>query len=459
MTTTIAFAEPLWTELTASLSERRETAAVLFAGIAEEDERLLLTVNRIVWVPDDAYEERTPTSLRIASRGWMPALKHAAKGHWCAIFFHTHPQNKPSPSPYDDGVDAVLGPVFRTRTDGTRYASVILGEIDGKPVISGRVYEDDGDPTAIDRVRIAGQQLRVGRAAGARDEADLADAEVYDRQIRAFGKDGQRILHRLRVGIVGCGGTGSSVAEQLTRLGIGSLVLVDDDKISDTNVTRVYGSRIVDEHRPKVEVLRDHLANIGLGTAIDIHDGRITHREHLMALRGCDLVFGCTDNNSSRLTLSRLAYWYLMPVIDMAVVIKSADEKIIGVYGRVTIAAPGEPCLLCRGEVDPRLATQERYSKEERQRLAEEGYAEGLDDPDPAVIAYTTMTAAHAVADFLQRLFGFETARLSGRYRLQISDKSIRRNGTAIRDGCYCSSPEKWGRGDHEPLLGLTWPG
>jgi molybdopterin/thiamine biosynthesis adenylyltransferase len=457
MTITVAFAESDWTELTESLSDDRETAAVLFAGVAEEDERLTLTVNRVLWVPEDAYERRTSTALQIASRGWMPALKHAAIRHWCPIFFHTHPTHKPTPSPYDDEVDALLAPVFRIRTNSTRYASLILGTTGGKPMLSGRLYDDGESPRSVDRVRVAGQQLRIMRAAEGQTEDD-SDAEVYDRQIRAFGKEGQRILRRLRVGIVGCGGTGSSVAEQLTRLGVGSLVLVDDDKISDTNVTRVYGSRLADEKRPKVETLRDHLTDIGLGTVIEIHDGRITHREHLMALRGCDLVFGCTDNNSSRLTLSRLAYWYLMPVIDMAVVIKSAEESIIGVYGRVTLASPGEPCLLCRSEVDPKIAREERYSDNEREQLAKEGYAEGLDDPDPAVIAYTTMTASHAVADFLQRLFGFEASRLSGRYRLQISDKSVRRNATAIRDGCYCASSKKWGRADHEPLLDLTWP-
>ena len=458
MTTTIAFAEPHWGELIASLSDERETAAVLFAGVTEEEERLLLTVNRILWVAEDAYDARTPRSLRIASRGWMPALKHAAEGRWCPIFFHTHPGLEPQPSSFDDEVDALLAPVFRTRADSSFYVSAILGMIAGRPVLSGRVYGQEGSPSQIDRVRFAGQQLRVFQAAGSNDEGDVTDFDVYDRQIRAFGKDGQRILRRLRIGIVGCGGTGSAVAEQLTRLGVGSLVLVDDDEITDTNVTRVYGSRIADKGRPKVEVLREHLKEIGLGTTIDAQMGRITHRQYLMALRDCDLVFGCTDNNSSRLILSRLAYWYLMPVIDMAVVITSNNEQIVGVYGRVTTAAPGEPCLLCRGEIDPRRATEERYSTEERAQLAAEGYAQGLDDPDPAVIAYTTTTAAHAVSDFLQRLFGFGPGQLSGRYRLQISDKSIQMPGSASRDGCYCSSPKMWGRGDYEPLLGLTWP-
>ena len=43
--------------------------------------------------------------------------------------------------------------------------------------------------------------------------------DVFDRQVRAFGADIQELLATLRIGIVGNGGTGSPVAEQLIRLG------------------------------------------------------------------------------------------------------------------------------------------------------------------------------------------------------------------------------------------------
>ena len=46
----------------------------------------------------------------------------------------------------------------------------------------------------------------------------------------------------LTVGIVGCGGTGSAVAEQLARLGVRRFILTDPDTLSASNVTRVYGS-------------------------------------------------------------------------------------------------------------------------------------------------------------------------------------------------------------------------
>src|SRR5262249_28394109 len=152
------------------------------------------------------------------------------------------------------------------------------------------------------------------------------------------------------------------------------------------------------------------------------------------------------------------AYWYLIPVIDMGVVIAPRGDHDISVYGRITVATPGEPCLLCRGEIDPQRAAEERLGDDALKHLVEEGYARGLDDPDPSVVAYTTLTAAYAVADFLQRVFGFGGSRLPGKLLLLISDHGIGRPSGESRQGCYCVPTDKWGLGDRKAPLGLAWP-
>lgn len=61
------------------------------------------------------------------------------------------------------------------------------------------------------------------------------------------GTDGQRSLGALRSGVVGAGGTGSAVTEQLARHGVGDLVMLDDDVVvDDTNLTRIHGSTAAD---------------------------------------------------------------------------------------------------------------------------------------------------------------------------------------------------------------------
>jgi molybdopterin/thiamine biosynthesis adenylyltransferase len=454
-TITVAFSESQSIEIVSALKEPRETAAVLLAGKAETDHGLTLTINRIVWVPDEAYDVRTNRELQIASRGWMPALRQASDGGWLPIFLHTHPGGNAAPSARDDVVDTLLSATFRTRVGCSRYVSLIFGGTADHPAFTGKVFEQASQPSAVTRTRVAGRRLRIQNAED--NDAAAPPLDIYDRQVRAFGAEGQQLLRGLRVGVVGCGGTGSAVLEQLTRLGVGSLTFVDYDTVTDTNITRIYGSTLADVGRPKVDVLSDHLDSVGLKTRLAPIAGDITRRDIMEQLRGCDLIFGCTDDDGGRGILSRLAYWYLIPVIDMGVVITSRDGNVSGVFGRVTAATPGEPCLLCRGEFDPVRAREEQYSEAERQALIEEGYAQGLAERDPAVVAYTTMVAAHAVADMLQRLFGFGDMAIPSKQLLRISDREIRRQKGVARDGCYCANPRNLGRGDSESALGTTW--
>jgi molybdopterin/thiamine biosynthesis adenylyltransferase len=454
---TVAFAEAQWDEILNTLNDPRETAAVLLAGEAEAetDSGLVLTINRVIWVPDSEYELRTNRELQIASRGWMPSLRIASDGGWLPIFLHTHPGGSADPSTRDEAVDTQLSATFRTRVGCSRYVSLIFGGTTDHPTFTGKVFEQASQPSAITRIRVAGRRLRIQNAED--NETASSSLDIYDRQVRAFGPEGQQLLHNLRVGVVGCGGTGSAVLEQLTRLGVGSLTLIDYDTVTDTNVTRIYGSTLADVDRPKIDVLSNHLASIGLKTSITPVNGNITSREVMERLRDCDLIFGCTDDDGGRGVLSRLAYWYLIPVIDMGVVITSSDGEVSGVFGRITTATPGEPCLLCRGEFDTIRAREEQYSEAERQALVSEGYAQGLAERDPAVVAYTTMVAAHAVADMMQRLFGFGDMAIPSKQLLRISDREIRRQKGAARDGCYCANPRNLGRADRESALGTTW--
>lgn len=452
---TVAFSEHGWQQLLDMLDDHLETAAILLAGYAARNDEVTLTVNRVIAVPDDAYELRSRDELRISSRGWMPALRAAADGGWVAIFFHTHPGTRATPSVLDLRVDEQLAPAFRTRLQTPLYASLILAGTPDAAAFTGTVIDDASDPAPIDRLRVTGSRIRVQAAQS--DGEEQVPLELFDRQVRAFGAEGQRLLALLHVGVVGAGGTGSAVLEELTRLGIGTITLVDHDDISDSNVTRIHGSTLADVGRAKVNVAADSLSAIGLGTDIREVNGTIAQWGTARELCQCDLIFGCTDDDAGRAVLSRFAYWYLVPVIDMGVLIASTDGQITGVFGRVTTATPGEPCLLCRGEFDPVRAREEQYSENERASLEREGYAQGLAERDPAVVAYTTMVASHAVADMLARIFGFGEQPVPAKSLLDIAHRRIRRLGGASRDGCYCAAPGKWGRADTATPLGMTW--
>lgn len=282
---------------------------------------------------------------------------------------------------------------------------------------------------------------------------------VYDRQVRAFGSDGQALLRRLRVGVVGAGGTGSAVCEQLNRLGVGTVVVIDDDTVNDdgSNVTRIWGSTMDDVGMAKVEIVARTGAAVGFGTEIVAIKGTINDQATALELRHCDVVFGCTDDNRGRVTLSRLAYRYLVPVIDMGVQIDSIDGQLRSIDGRITVVVPGTACLDCRGRIDRAALHSELLSDTERSELIEEGYAIGLDERAPAVIAYTTSVAAFAVAELIQRLFGLDAEPPASELLIQHHFRKVRRNRVAGRDGHWCTDPDVIAAGDTDPFLGVTW--
>lgn len=339
---------------------------------------------------------------------------------------------------------------------GAGEAVVTLGP-DGLEITAtaskGTLPEADG-PVPVGAVRLVGDSWRLLLPA---TDAELGS--LFDRQIRAFGPDGQRVLRELRVGIVGAGGTGSALFEQLVRLGVGEILTIDPDVINDdgSNVTRVYGSTMADIGHPKVDLAKRNAHRIGIGTNVTAIQGTINDEGTVRFLTDCDVVFGCTDDNRGRVTLGRLATWYLIPVIDMGVKLTSDDGTLRGIEGRVTTIEPGRGCLQCRGRISDAALQSEVLNPAERAQRVAEGYAAGLDERDPAVIAYTTAVAAHAVNEFLHRLFALDDDTPSGELIIRFHCRDIRRNTRTGGPGHWCMDPAHLGAGDTVPLLGMTW--
>ena len=285
------------------------------------------------------------------------------------------------------------------------------------------------------------------------------DPVLFDRNVRTFGEPVQRMISMLRIAVVGAGGTGSAAAEQLVRLGARNLLLVDVDTLSDSNLTRVYGSTPASVGRPKTDVLAEHLLAIAPDLRCRTIRGMCTTERVARALTGRDLIFGCTDDNAGRLVLSRLAAWYLTPVLDLGILLSSDEQgTLTGINGRVTVMSPGGACLQCRGRVDTARAAAEMLTPDERARLVDEGYAPALGGVEPAVVAFTTMTAAVAVSELLERLIGYGDSPRPGEVLLRMHDREISTNAVSPRPGHFCDPAQgKLGAGDTEPFLERIW--
>jgi molybdopterin/thiamine biosynthesis adenylyltransferase len=453
MNSTLALREEHWQELVDLLELEVETAGFLLAGLAQDDDELTLLCRSVRCIPEQHYLERKRDGLVIGSRGYVPPLGAAQVDGAVPIFFHTHPQMTAQPSKRDDGADEALRDPALLRSRAPYYVSLIVGGTRDKPTFTGRIYDERGLVAKLERLRVVGRRIHLLLAQGLPD-ADI-DADVFDRQILAFGQDGQRMLARLRVGVVGAGGTGSAVFEQLVRDGVRELTVVDDDIVTKTNVTRIHESGAGDDGTAKVTVMERAAERIGLGATVEPIVGRITEPDLARRLHHLDVIFGCTDDEKGRLVLSRLALTHLIPILDTAVAVDpDADGSIRAITGRVTTLLPGEACLLCRGRISAEGLAAEDLDPEERRRRAGEGYVPGLAENDPSVGTFTTLVGCLAVNELLDRMFGFSegsTTFRSSELLVRLADRRFGYTSRPASGPHWCADADNYGRGDSAP--------
>lgn len=452
MTITLAVTAALAEELTAPLADRRETAGILAARVVDGPDGRALLGRSIVWAPPDTYLDRRDDGLALRSTGWVPAARAALAGGSTPVFVHTHPGGRAEFSARDDQVDHALRATL-TALGSDPYASLVLAGDPSAPAAAARV-DLAGALEPVAKIRIVGDRLRILTAT---TDDPTVEAEVFDRQIRVFAGAGQQVLTALHVAVVGAGGTGSATAEQLARLGVGTITIIDDDLVTEPTPTRGYGTTVADLGRPKADVVAAHLRKVGLGTRAYTVVAPVQDVASRHALASADAVFSCVDGHGARLLLNRWAYAHLAPVIDLAVLVSATDGALTGIDGRVTWLAPGAACLLCRGRLDPAAAYAEMLAPEERRRLAGEGYAPEAETRQPAVVTLTSLVASLATTELLNRLFGLADPAPTEILALA-QQRELRRNRLPQRPGCFCSDPRFLGRGAEQPYLDLMWP-
>jgi molybdopterin/thiamine biosynthesis adenylyltransferase len=450
MNTRLVITEEHLTELRAQLFDIGgiEGAAFLLCGQYVARNLAGLVVHSVVRIDPEDILAREAFHLSISSRALTRIAKLARFESLSIVFAHSHPGGTAHFSEQDDAEEARLLPFLQARVPGRIHGTVVLNE----KFMVARLYTPERRD--VDKVMCIGAQYTVLNESSAG-----VDVELFDRQVRAFGADTQRLLGRLHIGIVGVGGTGSPLAEQLVRLGVGQLSLFDGDRLSRSNLNRVYGSTASDVGNFKTDIAKARLDSFGLGSVVESIPRSILSEDVASALRSCDLVFGCTDKQLPRAILTQLSLRYAIPVIDIGVLIDSANQRIRGVYGRVTTLQPGEACLFCRGRISPEGIRAEALSPEDRERQIRDGYAPELEEPAPAVISFTTSTASLAVTELLHRLTGFMgPERLSTEILADFDKTRTRTNRLQSREDCFCSDRGEQCRGDEDPFLGMVWP-
>jgi hypothetical protein len=184
---------------------------------------------------------------------------------------------------------------------------------------------------------------------------------IYDRQ-SFLGAHSEKTLAATTVGLIGLGGGGSHVVQQLAHMGVGGFIVVDDDIIEDTNLNRLVNGTIDDVKNKllKVDIAARTIRGLVAKPRLKIHAKK--WQEVADQLKACDIIIGGLDSVVAKDQLDAFCKRFLIPYIDMGMDVHAVGDSFL-IAGQVALTSPGGPCLRCMGIVTEEavIAEQKRY--------------------------------------------------------------------------------------------------
>lgn len=176
----------------------------------------------------------------------------------------------------------------------------------------------------------------------------------YSRQLlfSPIGEDGQEKLKKARAAIIGCGGLGSVLANNLARAGIGFLRIVDKDRLEISNLQRqvLFDEKDVKRKLPKAVAAKLHLSHINSEVDVEALVEEVNPENIEKLIYDVDLVLDGTDNFETRFIINDACVKKKVPWI---------YGSVAASYGMVLNIVPGRRiCLRCVfREVPPQEGT------------------------------------------------------------------------------------------------------
>lgn len=226
----------------------------------------------------------------------------------------------------------------------------------------------------------------------------------FTRSIALFGAEGQQRLLTTRVAVVGVGGLGTHVVQQLAFLGVAQFALVEPEQLDTTNRNRYIGSCW---HDPvpgtlKVDIADRLIRSVDPSVPIIKVPHSLLSKSGFAAVLASDWVFACLDDDAARMVLAELCLAYRVNLIDLAsdVVLDNSGPRY---GGRVCVCQGGSGCLMCMGVLDEDEVRQ-RFEGEDARRDRNAIYGvdkASLTTAGPSVVSINGVVASLAVTEFM----------------------------------------------------------
>ncbi|MEP7375975.1 MAG: ThiF family adenylyltransferase [Chitinophagaceae bacterium] len=217
--------------------------------------------------------------------------------------------------------------------------------------------------------------------------------DVFQRQ-SFLGKKSNHLFENVKVGIIGYGGGGSHIGQQLAHIGVRNIVVFDDDKIEGSNMNRLVGGwfRDIKKSLLKTAIAKRVIKKILPSAKPECINSR--WQDNPDKLQECDVVLGCVDSYAERQQLEAECRHYLIPYIDIGMDVYEEEDKSYSMPGQVILSMPGQACMRCFG-----FLTDEK--------LGEEAARYGKVGGRPQVVWPNGVLASTAVGIFVDLVTGW----------------------------------------------------
>lgn len=172
-------------------------------------------------------------------------------------------------------------------------------------------------------------------------------ARRYIRQtiLPGWGEEGQAKVASAKVLVVGAGGLGSPMLQYLAAAGVGTLGLLDFDRVELSNLNRQILFEHADIGRPKVDAAADGLADLNPEITLQRHSLKLDANNAEALIAPYDVVIDGSDGIATRLIVQEACHRLHKPLVSAAV---------LGFEGQIaTFLAGGKPCYRCLYPVAP----------------------------------------------------------------------------------------------------------
>lgn len=386
-----------------------ESAAIMLCHSGKGTYGFRLMVKEVLPIPSGKCKKQTSNYLSWPFAEYMnPEKISQIDREGLSVFtIHSHPGGYKNFSTVDNRNDKLLFGSINGWFDDNRLNGSSIMLPDGS--IKARTCSGEGKFSPVNSVSVVGESIKIWKR-----ERGKNKTEDYTLRIsQTFGKGTLNLLRQLKVGVVGCSGTGSIVIELLARNCIGGLVIADPDIVEEKNLNRIVNTRKTDAKKgvSKVEALKKAVRAMGMNVNVDAYKGDTFDKNVIESLTDCDVIFGCVDSASGRYHLECMANAYLLPYFDVAVYLEADKEGGISQADAVSnYLHPENSSLMARKVYTSEQVTSERWERDDKEyyeKQKKDGYLEGVAEDQPAVMSVNMQAACLAFNDFLARIHNF----------------------------------------------------